>query len=145
MPCYVLVAMSEVRLESYCWSHSHPVDCCDGHVEKIRQQRSRRFVVLRYWAYALRAKKALVLLDDLFWPCPVILSLLWAFLHIRTIPSPVWFLLAARTSFLIFLRALNFWRNHWCHFPFKAQQLFIPKGEMFRRLLEKPSLYHEIS
>jgi len=37
-----------------------------GAVEKIRQRRSRHFSVLTYWNYALRAKMASALLDELF-------------------------------------------------------------------------------
>jgi len=37
-----------------------------GAVEKSRQRRSRHFSVLTYWKYALRAKMAVALLDELF-------------------------------------------------------------------------------
>jgi hypothetical protein len=38
----------------------------NGAVEKSRQRRSRHFSVLTYWKYALRAKLAAALLDELF-------------------------------------------------------------------------------
>jgi hypothetical protein len=37
-----------------------------GAVEKSLQRRSRHFSVLTYWKYALRAKMAAALLDELF-------------------------------------------------------------------------------
>jgi hypothetical protein len=47
------------------WSYG-PASHETGAVEKSRQPRSRQFSVLTYWKYALRAKLAAALLDELF-------------------------------------------------------------------------------